>query len=81
MKIAVLFGGTSAERDVSVASGAQVFKALHEAGHEVLAVYTAIGVLGPAEQKRLLATGVAPKPPRQEELAIIHSDFRIVKRS
>lgn len=71
MKIAILFGGASSERDVSVASGAQVFRALHEAGHEVLAVDTALGALGPAEQKRLLATGVAPKPPNQEELAII----------
>jgi D-alanine-D-alanine ligase len=81
MKIAVLFGGTSSERDVSVASGAQVFKVLHEAGHEVLAVDTAIGVLGPAEQKRLLATGVAPKPPKQEELAIVHSDTAALTRS
>jgi D-alanine-D-alanine ligase len=81
MKIAVLFGGASSERDVSVASGAQVFKALHEAGHEVLAVDTAIGVLGPAEQKRLLATGVAPKPPKQEELKIIQSDTAALTRS
>ena len=31
MRIAVLFGGTSEERDVSIASGAQVFRALREA--------------------------------------------------
>ena len=48
MKVAVLFGGTSAERDVSIASGAQVVRALREAGHEVIAVDTARGVLGPA---------------------------------
>ena len=74
MKIAVLFGGTSAERDVSVASGAQVVKALQQAGHEVLAVDTARGLLPPTEQKRLLATGVAPKPPKHEELALLQSD-------
>jgi len=74
MKIAVLFGGTSSERDVSVASGAQVVKALQEAGHEVVAVDTARGVLDPREQKRLLATGVAPKPPKEEELALIRSE-------
>ena len=38
MRIAVLFGGTSSERDVSIASGAQVVKALREAGHDVVAV-------------------------------------------
>jgi D-alanine-D-alanine ligase len=81
MKIAVLFGGTSSERDVSVASGAQVVKALQEAGHEVLAVDTARGVLGPADQKRLLATGVAPKPPKEEELAIIRSDSASLTKS
>jgi D-alanine-D-alanine ligase len=69
MKIAVLFGGTSAERDVSIASGAQVFRALREAGHEVVAVDTAHGALGPAEESKLLASGVAPEPPREEELA------------
>jgi D-alanine-D-alanine ligase-like ATP-grasp enzyme len=31
MKIAVLFGGNSSERDVSIASGIQVTKALDEA--------------------------------------------------
>ena len=74
MKIAVLFGGTSSERDVSVASGAQVVKALHEAGHEVLAVDTARGALSPAEQERLLSTGVAARPPQEEELALLRSE-------
>jgi D-alanine-D-alanine ligase len=43
MKVAVLFGGTSDERDVSIASGAEVVKALRSAGHEVVAVDTATG--------------------------------------
>lgn len=81
MKIAVLFGGASSERDVSVASGAQVVRALQAAGHEVLAVDTARGALGPAEQQRLLATGVAPKPPKEEELAIIRSEPGTLTRS
>src|SRR6185437_16706778 len=38
MKIAVLFGGTSEERDVSIASAAQVIPALRGLGHEVIAV-------------------------------------------
>jgi D-alanine-D-alanine ligase len=73
MRVAVLFGGTSAERDVSIASGAQVMKALRQAGHEILAVDTARGVLGPGEEQRLLASGVAPAPPREEELSIIRA--------
>jgi D-alanine-D-alanine ligase len=63
MKIAVLFGGTSEERDVSIASAAQVIPALRGLGHEVVAVDTATGRLeGPAEQ-RLLTSGVGPQPP------------------
>ncbi|HHM4864531.1 TPA: D-alanine--D-alanine ligase, partial [Pseudomonas aeruginosa] len=36
LKVAVLFGGSSEERDVSIASGAQVIQALRSAGHQVL---------------------------------------------
>ena len=68
MKIAVLFGGNSSERDVSVASGVQVARGLQEAGHEVLAFDTARGALSSAEQRRLLANGVAPLPPALENL-------------
>ncbi|MFW6202642.1 MAG: D-alanine--D-alanine ligase [Gemmatimonadota bacterium] len=63
MKIAVLFGGTSAERDVSIASGTQVAQALREAGHDVLAVDTAKGILGADEERRLYAAGVDVEPP------------------
>jgi len=38
MKIAVLCGGRSAEREVSLKSGAQVQQALRGMGHEVAAV-------------------------------------------
>jgi len=38
MKVAVLFGGRSAEREVSLKSGAQVQEALRNLGHEVVAV-------------------------------------------
>ena len=81
MKIAVLFGGTSAERDVSAASGAQVVKALEGAGHEVLAVDTARGALRAREQKRLLATGVAPEPPEEQQLALLRSDAVALTKS
>ena len=45
LKVAVLFGGTSEEREVSIASGAQVVNALRSAGHEVLAIETSRGML------------------------------------
>jgi D-alanine-D-alanine ligase len=63
MKIAVLFGGTSEERDVSIASAAQIIPALRTLGHEVFAVDTATGRLAPPDERRLLAHGVAPQPP------------------
>src|SRR5215469_210740 len=74
MKIAVLFGGTSEERDVSIASAAQVIPALRGLGHEVMAVDTATGRLeGPAEQ-RLLTSGVGPLPPSGSALAGMRQD-------
>ena len=71
MKVAVLFGGTSAERDVSVTSGAAVFGALKGAGHKVLAVDTAKGLLSPSEETRLLESGIAPDPPERDHLSAI----------
>lgn len=73
MRVAVLFGGTSAERDVSIASGVQVMRALRQAGHEVVAIDTARGVLGPGDEQRLLASGVAPTPPGEEELSLVRA--------
>jgi D-alanine-D-alanine ligase len=73
MRIAVLFGGTSAERDVSIASGSQVVKALREAGHEVIAVDTASGVLDKAQERKLLTAGVAPAPPEEASLDMLRS--------
>ncbi|HUN25063.1 MAG TPA: D-alanine--D-alanine ligase [Steroidobacteraceae bacterium] len=69
MKIAVLFGGTSEERDVSIASAAQVIPALRSLGHEVIGVDTATGRLAPAAEQRVLASSVATAPPSSSELA------------
>ncbi|HSM62094.1 MAG TPA: D-alanine--D-alanine ligase [Longimicrobiales bacterium] len=69
MRIAVLMGGTSDERDVSLSSGAQVARALRQAGHEVVAVDTARGVLGASEEQRLLTEGVRATPPEATSLA------------
>ena len=68
MKIAVLFGGSSEERDVSIASAAQIIPALRRLGHDVFAVDTASGRLPPADEQRLLVSGVAPQPPRRADI-------------
>jgi D-alanine-D-alanine ligase len=73
LKVAVLFGGTSSERDVSLASGSQVIQALRKAGHEVVSVDTATGVLDAAAESRLLATGVAELPPDEDSLDLMKS--------
>jgi len=69
MRVAVLMGGTSDEREVSLSSGAQVANALRDAGHEVVAVDTVRGVLPREEERRLLTEGVRAAPPEQGELA------------
>ena len=68
MRIAVLLGGTSDEREVSLSSGVQVTRALREAGHEVLAVDTVRGVLSGEEERHLLEGGVRVDPPSASEL-------------
>lgn len=74
MKIAVLFGGDSAERDVSIASGAQVVQALRQAGHDVVAVDTARGVLAASDVETLIASGqVPPVPPDLQELDLLRT--------
>ena len=73
MKIAVLFGGASEEREVSIASAAQVIPALRALGHEVLAVDTASGRLPPREEQQLLAGAIAPQPPSSASLAGLSS--------
>lgn len=73
MRIAVLFGGTSAERDVSIASAAQVIPTLRSLGHQVVAVDTAAGRLAAPEEQKLLASGVAPAPPSDQSMATLRS--------
>jgi D-alanine-D-alanine ligase len=63
MKIAVLFGGATAERDVSLASGLAVIKALRSRGHEVAAIDTARGFVPVERERDLLPDGVAAAPP------------------
>ncbi|MFL9870740.1 D-alanine--D-alanine ligase family protein [Paraburkholderia megapolitana] len=73
LKVAVLFGGTSEEREVSIASGAQVINALRSAGHEVLAIETSRGLLTAEEESHLLSSRVDEVPPASDALAVLRS--------
>lgn len=63
MKIAVLFGGDSMEREVSIASAAQVVGALRALGHDVISVDSGRGKLTAAEEKRLFTGRIDRLPP------------------
>ena len=69
MRITVLLGGTSAERDVSLASGLRVLEALRSKGHTVTAVDPASGVLDDVALQRVLPAGVRREWPTLEALA------------
>jgi len=69
MRIAVLLGGASVERDVSVASGRGVVQALRDAGHEVIPIDPALGNNQPKNPDDLLLPSVQAAPPTLEELA------------
>ncbi|HSG81754.1 MAG TPA: D-alanine--D-alanine ligase [Gemmatimonadota bacterium] len=67
MKIAVLMGGTSAERDVSLATGREIARALLEVGHQVVAVDAAGGtLLDPTASDEAGATGIGREPPERQ---------------
>ena len=71
MRITVLTGGTSSERDVAIASAVQVVKALRSRGHAVAVVDTARGYVTPAEEPNVLSATVAREPPAIEELVAL----------
>jgi D-alanine-D-alanine ligase len=75
MRITVLMGGTSSERDVSLASGLRIAEALRLRGHEVHAVDTAKGALSEADEQRLLSERVVKQlPPAPAELARMNAE-------
>ncbi|GAC1477321.1 MAG: D-alanine--D-alanine ligase [Gemmatimonadaceae bacterium] len=77
MRILVLLGGTSAERDVSLASGVRIAHALRERGHEVTALDTARGRLSAQEEAHVLATSAVKQiPPTPAELARLEAGER-----
>src|SRR3954452_18535550 len=68
MRITVLTGGTSSERDVALASSVQVIAALRTRGHDVAVVDTARGFTPPADEPRLLSGSVGTAPPSIDAL-------------
>ncbi len=68
MKVAVLTGGTSAERDVALASGLQIAAALRSLHHTVHVVDLASGFVPPEHEAALLPGGVGREPPPLERL-------------
>lgn len=77
MKIALITGGPSSERDVSVASSISILNALRENGHEVRVIDPVYGKDQPDESV-ILSQGVRKDSPAPEELYKIN---RIAKRN
>ena len=68
MKVPVLLGGASSERDVSMASGLRIADALRTKGHDVALVDPAKGVIDAKSERALRERGVKTAPPSLEEL-------------
>ncbi|HEU5169595.1 MAG TPA: D-alanine--D-alanine ligase [Gemmatimonadales bacterium] len=68
MRVTVLTGGTSTERDVALASAVQVVGALRARGHDVAVVDTARGYIPREDEPSLLRGSVGVAPPSLEEL-------------
>jgi D-alanine-D-alanine ligase len=68
VRVTVLTGGTSAERDVALASAVQVIAALRSRSHEVSVVDTARGYIPAADEPALLSGVVGTEPPSLEQL-------------
>ena len=82
LRIAVLMGGTSSERDVSLASGIRITEALRARGHEVVAVDTVSGILKSGDEQKLMAGGVVKTiPPDTKTLVRMNAAMQGTLRS
>ncbi|MHB1096083.1 MAG: D-alanine--D-alanine ligase family protein [Gemmatimonadaceae bacterium] len=68
MNITVMMGGTSAERDVSLASGVRIVQALRSRGHVVTPMDPAVGVLSEKSFEELTHGAMKREPPTMEQL-------------
>jgi D-alanine-D-alanine ligase len=69
MNITVFMGGTSSERNVSLASGIRIVQALRGNGHKVTALDPARGVISDTEERELATGKVGTEPPSLEALS------------
>jgi D-alanine-D-alanine ligase len=69
MRVLVLMGGMSPERDVSLDSGAAICGALERIGHKVIALDTGAGAKLPESHAKAVTSAVRPEPPDVRELA------------
>ena len=70
MKVAVLMGGRSSEREISLRTGRGVAQALRNLGHDVAAIDAANGrLLPPGEEERAALPGEALEPAGETALA------------
>jgi D-alanine-D-alanine ligase len=75
-------GGTSAERDVSLASGVRVAEALRSRGHEVLSVDTTHGILSDPDEQALLSGKIVNTiPPDVQALVRLNAQLPSTLRS
>ncbi|MEO8226038.1 MAG: D-alanine--D-alanine ligase [Gemmatimonadota bacterium] len=68
MRVTVLTGGTSSERDVAIASAVQVIGALRSRGHDVAVVDTARGYIPEDAEPAMLSGSVGAEPPSSANL-------------
>ena len=80
MKVAVLMGGTTSEREISLRTGRGMAQALRGLGHEVLAVDAANGRLLPAgdEERAAPQTAIVPAGPAALVSAVAIRDADVV---
>jgi len=89
MRITVLTGGTSSERDVAIASAVQIVAALRSRGHDVAVVDTARGYIPEQDEATLLSGSVGAAPPSLDRLAALErgllvsglGDLPVVRRA
>ena len=68
LRIVLITGGSTPERDVALAGAGEVMRALRVAGHRVVVVDTASGELDAEQEGRALALRVGHAPPGKDEL-------------
>lgn len=75
MRVTVLTGGTSTERDVAIASAGQVLEALRSLEHQVTVVDTVGGEIASDDEETFLGGGVGIEPPAPEPLRLREREF------